>query len=290
MSAGKPSSDTTTGEDWSAWLGRSETCHDLIAAERVAALAATLGLDLAPREDDLLPPGWQWIFFNKMAKRREIGVDGHPRRGGFLPPVTLPRRMWAGSRLAYSPGVVIGAAAERTSVISKIETKTGRGGQLVFITVTHTTRCGGRDCIVEEQDIVYREPPPTNAPAPTLTPAPVGAEQQYEVAPDTVLLFRYSALTYNAHRIHYDLAYARGEEGYPNLVVHGPLTATLLQNFATTCASGRRMTRFEFRGIHPLFLGASFRLEAARGDDGALKVWARGPQGELAMQATALFD
>jgi 3-methylfumaryl-CoA hydratase len=279
-----------TGEqDWSAYVGRSETINDVISADRVAALAATLGLEQARKEGETLPPGWQWVFFNQMVPRQQVGADGHPKRGGFLPPITLPRRMWAGSRITYNGGLIVGEKAERTSVISKVQAKSGRGGALVFVTVTHTSRCRGNDCIVEEQDIVYREPPAPGTAAPVLTPAPDSAEWFQEFTPDPVLLFRYSALTYNGHRIHYDLPYARDEEGYPSLVVHGPLTATLLQNFAATCVPGKAMTKFEFRGVHPLFVNAPFDLQGAKGDDGALKVWARGPQNELAMQATVTF-
>lgn len=275
--------------DWSAWVGRSETTSDLISADRVAALAATLGLDQAYHDGETLPPGWHWIFFNTMVLRQDVGVDGHPKRGGFLPPIALPRRMWAGSRITYNGGLTIGEGSERTSVISKVQAKKGRGGELVFVTVTHTTRCRGRDSIVEEQDIVYREPPAPDAPAAVLTPAPAAGEWRQDVTPDSVLLFRYSALTCNGHRIHYDLPYARDAEGYPNLVVHGPLTATLLQNFVMSCAPGRHLKRFEFRGVHPLFLGSPFSLEAAKGEDDGLNLWARGPHGELAMQASATF-
>jgi 3-methylfumaryl-CoA hydratase len=280
-----PASD----QDWSEWVGRKETIADLISADRAAALAATLGVDQAPRDSQMLPPGWHWIYFNTMVHRREVGIDGHPKRGGFLPPVSLPRRMWAGSRITYDGGLIVGEKAERTSVISKIQPKQGKGGALVFVTVVHTTCCGNRDCIVEEQDIVYRDPPAPNAPPAPLTPAPASGKWRQEFVPDPVLLFRYSALTYNGHRIHYDAPYARGEEGYPDLVVHGPLTATLLQSFATTCAPGRGMKRFEFRGNHPLFVSAAFSLEATASENGALNLWARGPRGELAMQASAFF-
>lgn len=277
--------------DWREWVGRAETIGDLISPDRVAALAATLDLDPAPAPGDALPPGWHWLFFNPFARRRALGPDGHPKRGGFLPPVPLPRRMWAGGRLAYSSNLVVGAKAERTSTISKVETKTGRGGQLVFVTVLHRLSCNGEDCIVEEQDIVYREPAAPGAPTPPLTPAPNGAEWSKSVEPDTALLFRYSALTSNGHRIHYDQHYARHEEHYPDLVVHGPLTATLLQNFAREIRPDARLARFEFRGVHPLFVSSPFTLEAKRSEKepDALDLWARGPAGELAMRASAGF-
>ena len=179
----------------------------------------------------------------------------------------------------------------KRSRILKIENKTGKRGSLSFVTVQHIISCAGTPCIAEEQDIVYREATP-----PGSTPAP--APQRYDEVPqwsrsfqpDTTLLFRYSALTFNGHRIHYDQAYARGEEGYPDLVVHGPLTATLLQLFAAEYGGGRRLSRFDFRGLTPLFVGRAFQLEGRPADDGTLAVWARGPDGELAMSATAAFE
>jgi 3-methylfumaryl-CoA hydratase len=277
--------------DWQEWVGREETVSDLISPERVAALAATLDLDDVPRHGDALPPGWHWILFNPFVPRRMLGVDGHPKRGGFLPPVPLPRRMWAGGRLSYPGSLIVGSEAVRTSTIDKVEAKSGRGGQLVFVTVTHRIACDGRDCIVEEQDIVYREAAVPGAPAPAATPAPEGAEWSEPVEPDTTLLFRYSALTSNGHRIHYDQAYAKNEEHYPGLVVHGPLTATLLQNLARKTRRGADLAQFEFRGVSPLFVDGAFTLEAkaAADDVGKLELWARGPKGELAMRASARF-
>ncbi|GGF51358.1 acyl-CoA dehydrogenase [Azorhizobium oxalatiphilum] len=284
-------SETSGGESWQDWVGRQETVSELLAAEKVAALAATLDVAMAPVPGDELPPGWHWLFFNPFVPRSGLGPDGHPKRGGFLPPVPLPRRMWAGGRVHYSRPLTIGKMAARTSTISKVETKSGRAGTLVFVTVVHRTVCDDVECIVEEQDIVYREAAAPGAPAPTLTPAPEGGQWRAVVTPDPVLLFRYSALTANGHRIHYDADYARAEENYPALVVHGPLTATLLQNFAAELRPDADLSRFEFRGVHPLFVSAPFVLEAklSENPEDALEVWARGPQGELAMRATAHF-
>lgn len=274
---------------YEAWVGKEEQRSERILASSVAAMAATLDLAVAPAEGDALPPGWQWLFFNPAARRSELGVDGHPKRGGFLPPVELPRRMWAGSRIRYLRDVPVGAEATRRSKILKVQEKTGKGGALVFVTVEHTTECAGAACIVEEQDIVYREPPPPSTGA---KPARHEATAQWSqtVVPDAPLLFRYSALTFNGHRIHYDQPYARNEEGYPDLVVQGPLTATLLQMFAAQHGGGRRMTRFDFRGVTPLFVGRAFQVEAREAEGGGLDVWARGPDGELGMSATAAFD
>ena len=277
--------------NWQDWVGREETVAEVIAPDRVAALAATLDLDRTPKVGEALPPGWHWLFFNPFVPRRGLGIDGHPKRGGFLPPVPLPRRMWAGGRIVHTGNLVVGAPAEKRSVIEKVEAKSGRAGRLVFVTVSHHLSCDGVVRLVEEQDIVYREAATPGGPAPAPTPAPGGAEWQETVVPDTTLLFRYSALTFNGHRIHYDQAYARDEEHYPDLVVHGPLTATLLQNFAGSIRPEARLERFEFRGVHPLFVADPFTLEAKTvdGEAAALDLWARGPSGELAMRASAHF-
>jgi 3-methylfumaryl-CoA hydratase len=279
-----------TGQDWQAWVGRKETVRERIAPERVAALAATLDVEGEFSAGGALPPGWHWIFFNRFVARQALGADGHPKRGGFLPPVSLPRRMWAGGRLTYHKPLTIGGEAVRESTIEKVESKSGRAGNLVFVTVTHAIACDGVPCIREEQDIVYREAAAPGTPAPAPAAAPADAAWSENITPDTVLLFRYSALTANGHRIHYDQEYARGEENYPDLVVHGPLTATLLQAFALKHA-GKPLRTFEFRGMSPLFVSSPFKLEGkmAAGDASALDLWASGPNGGLAMRASAQF-
>lgn len=280
---------TTADNDFSDAIGRTERRSEMILTEKAVALAATLDLAQAPAEGDPLPPGWHWLYFNPFVARSGLGHDGHPKRGGFLPDVGLPRRMWAGGRLHYHAPLPVGAETVKESEIADIASKSGRAGQLVFVTLRHTISHEGRPCISEEQDIVYREAPAPDAPKPSPPPAPEGAEWSEEVVPDPVLLFRYSALTYNGHRIHYDRPYAIGEEGYRDLVVHGPLIATLLQDFAIRCRSGERLERFDFRGMAPLFADRPFRLEARREGDGKLNIWARGPEGELAMRAEATF-
>lgn len=280
--------EDATGRDWQAWVGRKETVRERIAPERVAALAAALGVDGEFSAGASLPPGWHWIFFNPFVPRQGLGSDGHPRRGGFLPPVSLPRRMWAGGRLTYHKPLTIGREAARESTIKKVEAKSGRAGRLVFVTVSHAIDCGDGPCITEEQDIVYREAAAPGTPAPAPSPAPMDATRSEEFRPDTVLLFRYSALTSNGHRIHYDQDYARREENYPDLVVHGPLTATLLQGFAAS-HGGMPLRAFEFRGMSPLFVTAPFRLEGKQAEGGGLELWASGPNGALAMRASAQF-
>jgi 3-methylfumaryl-CoA hydratase len=275
---------------YEAWIGREEESSESVLASVVRAMAATLDLERPPLAGEPLPPGWQWLFFNPVVPRAALGIDGHPRRGGFLPPIELSRRMWAGSRIRYLADLPVGARAMRRSRILKIESKVGRRGTLWFVTIQHTISCDSTPCICEEQDIVYREAEPARA-----VTAPEA--QRYDgmpqwsrgFVPDTTLLFRYSALTFNGHRIHYDQAYARDAEGYPDLVVHGPLTATLLQLFALEHGAGGPLARFDFRGVTPLFVGRAFQLEGRQADDGTLALWARGPDGELAMSATATF-
>ena len=274
---------------YDSWVGREEERSERISIDAVEAMAATLDLESAPRLGDALPPGWQWMFFNPVVPRRGLGTDGHPQRGGFLPPIELPRRMWAGSRIRYLADLPVGSTAVRKSRIQKVENKVGKRGSLWFVTVQHTTQCQSQDCIVEEQDIVYREATPPGIPAAAASRHDDVAQWGWEIVPDTTLLFRYSALTFNGHRIHYDQAYAREEEGYPDLVVHGPLTATLLQQLALEHGGGRALANFEFRGVSPLFVAQRFRVEGRSGEDGALALWARGPSGELAMSASATF-
>ena len=271
------------------WVGREEVRAERIAAWSVQAMAATLGLPQAPAAGEPLPPGWHWLFFNPVVAREGLGPDGHPRRGGFLPPIELPRRMWAGSRLRYLAALPVDSVAERTSRIARIERKVGRRGELCFVTVEHTVRLDGQPCLVEEQDIVYREADPPGAAAPAAAPQRHGSPAQWGriVETDTTLLFRYSALTFNGHRIHYDADYARQVEGYPGLVVHGPLTATLLQQLACEHAGGRELATFEFRGVSPLICGRAMRLEGCRTGEHALSLWACGPDGELSMTASA---
>ena len=279
----------TTAYD--AWVGREEERTERIQATAVQAMAATLDLASAPAAGQALPPGWQWMFFNPVVRRSGLGLDGHPQRGGFLPPIELPRRMWAGSRVRYLADLPVDAKATRRSLILKVENKVGKRGSLWFVTVEHLISCDGTVCISEEQDIVYREAtPPGAAPAAVAQPYDGQAQWTQLVQPDTTLLFRYSALTFNGHRIHYDQAYAQQEEGYPDLVVHGPLTATLLQQFALEHGGERRLTGFDFRGVSPLFVARAFSLEGREADDGSLLLWARGPDGELAMSATATFQ
>lgn len=281
---------TFANNQYEDWIGREETKTAHISEATMEAMAATIDLDSHPAEGQAVPPGWQWLFFNPLIQKSLLGKDGHPAKGGFLPPISLPRRMWAGSRIRYVNDLPVGSKASRHSRIISVKNKEGRQGSLCFVTVEHTTRNGDTTCIIEEQDIVYREAtPPNEGPLPAPQVHDATPQWSEEVTPDTTLLFRYSALTFNGHRIHYDLPYARHEEGYKDLVVHGPLTSTLLQQFAVKHGEGRRLSAFNFRGVAPLFAGQPFALEG-RVDGESLDVWARGPEGQLAMSALAVFE
>lgn len=271
---------------WRDWLGRREVAHDRIGAAAAQALAATINrpADLPTTPGSALPGVFNWLYFLTFAPMSQIGPDGHPRRGGFLPPVELPRRMWAGSRCRFHAPLRVGDEAEKISTIQKIEHKSGKAGEMVFVTVSHEIRVGGRTAIEEEQDIVYMGIPETFRP-----PAPVAAppcDWREEVVVDPVLLFRFSAVTFNGHRIHYDRSYAMDVEKYPGLVVHGPLQAVLLFDAACRRLPERTPARFDFRGVRPLF---DFETAAVCGrarDDGATEVFTANGDGAVCMQAT----
>ena len=235
------------------WVGRSEVAEDVVTLRQVRQMAATLGADgLALADGDRLPPLWHWMGWLPETPMAGLGSDGHPARGGFLPPVPLERRMWAGGRLVFHSALRIGQPMRRTSTILKVSEKAGSTGQMVFVTVGHETEGPDGLAISEEQDIVYVAMPDRfSLPPPVI--AADGAAWADPVAMDTVRLFRFSALTFNAHRIHFDLPYATGVEKYPGLVVHGPMQAMLLMQAARDHAGGALPARFKFRGVRPMF-------------------------------------
>ena len=281
----------TPTSDLTAWIGRSETVRDTAYPTPVVALTATLDHPASPAEPGTpLPPLWHWLYFLPMHRQSEIGADGHAKRGGFLPPVPLPRRMWAGSQLEFRSPVRVGDAVERRSTVADVTLKRGRSGPLVFVKVRHELRCNGAadPAIVEIHDIVYRQArQPTDVePAPQLAPA--GAAWQREIVPDDVLLFRYSALTFNGHRIHYDRRYVTMVEGYPGLVVHGPLIATLLLDLVRRNVPDAAVASFRFKAVRPTFDLHPFRVNGRLLDDGkAVHLWAQDHEGWLTMDATA---
>ena len=255
-------------DDFSAWVGRSEEVTDVLEPARSNALRAALGDTAAAGAGDVMPLLHHWLYFWNVQPPAGLGTDGHPAKGGFLPPVPLPRRMWAGGRLKFQQPLHLGERVTKLSTILKVEAKSGKSGNLVFVTVEHQVSGEQGVAIVEEQDLVYREAAaPGSIPAPTAGDAP-SAPWRSEVAPDPVLLFRYSALTMNGHRIHYDRPYAMGEEAYPGLVVHGPLQATLLADLAVRNLD-KSLATFDFRGMSPAFDGATLHVCGEPTDTGA---------------------
>ena len=278
-------------DDLGNWIGREEVTDDVATAAPLGGLAATLDRDEAPPAvGDAVPTGGHWLYFLPRAPQSGLGPDGHPRRGDFLPPVPLPRRMWAGSRIEF-PGVLrVGDAIRRRSRIHDVTQKSGKSGALVFVVVRHEIMGADGVAVVEEQDLVYREAPDPGAPPPPPRPAPEDAAWSRTIHPDPVMLFRYSALTFNGHRIHYDRPYAMETEDYPGLVVHGPLIATLLMALCLTERPEVPLATFEVRMLRPLFDIAPFTICGKPAPDGAsAELWAANPEGALAAQASATF-
>jgi 3-methylfumaryl-CoA hydratase len=267
-----------------SWIGRTEVAIDTVHPGPARALAATLDQDpdrFAQRSE--LPPLWLWLYFLPVIRASGIGADGHPHRGGFLPPITLPRRMWAGSRVRFSGAVRIGDELTKVSTIAKVSAKTGRTGEMVFVTVRHAYSRGGAELMEEEQDIVYMLIPDVFSPPP---PVDVGTCAWTErVAVDPVLLFRFSALTFNSHRIHYDRNYARETERYPGLVVHGPLQAIWLMEAARRWQPGKRPGAFEFRAVRPLFDFDAISVCGQTGEHGGQDLFTANGDGKAGMQA-----
>lgn len=271
-----------------SWEGRSEQCDDVITGAQVRGLAATLDRSDDAAEGQPLLPLWHWLYFVPRAPQSQIGGDGHPKLGGFLPPVPLTRRMWAGGRLKWHAPLAVGDAVRRHSHIASITHKSGRTGDLLFVLVKHEVRRGDTLCISEEHDIVYRAPAQPGDQPPPPQAAPAEAAWSREIAPDPVLLFRYSALTFNGHRIHYDRNYVTQEEGYPGLVVHGPLIATLLVDLLRRNAPGAVLDAFSFKAVRPTFHLNPFSVMGQPSADGkTVQLWGRDHEGWLTMQATA---
>ena len=271
------------------WVGREREDEDVAGLRHARLMAATVGRPgPALQAGDPLPPLWHWIYFLEGVPPAELGRDGHPARGAFLPPVPLSNRMWAGGRVDFDAPVPLGAPIRKRSRILSVDAKHGRSGPLVFVTVLHEVFADGQRCVAEEHDIVYRDPPPAESGAAATGESPAPGAHRREIEPDTTLLFRYSALTFNGHRIHYDLDYCRRVEGYANLVIHGPLVATLLAGFAQELG-GRPVRRFEYRALKPAILGTTLTLEADREGD-RVEAWCRLAEGGVSMRASALLE
>jgi len=277
------------------WLGKTESLEDTVTAAPIKALAATLDRpDPDPSKGSFLPELWHWLYFLPHARQSEIGPDGHPKRGGFLPPVPLPRRMWAGSRVQWLAPLSVGDEIKRVSKIQSVTHKAGRTGDLIFVVVSHEISNQNGLALVEEHDIVYRDAPgPEDKPVAPI-PAPSDAKWSKTITPDDVFLFRYSALTFNGHRIHYDRKYVTEVEGYPGLIVHGPLIATLLVDLVRQSIPNCKLKRFEFRAIRPTFDINIFKVSAKpdleKDPSGkTISIWAEDHEGWLTMQATAVL-
>lgn len=283
---------TPTLEQLREWIGRSETRTETLAPEPVLALAATLDLDGEAVASQPLPPLWHWLYFLPRAPQRDLGADGHPALGGFLPPVPLPRRMWAGGELTFTRGLRVGDTVTKTSTITDVQHKSGRTGELWFVTVDHVLTVDGETALTERHDIVYRampEPGAPQPPRPRLVTHPHTAQFGRTLQADPVMLFRFSALTFNGHRIHYDLDYVREVEGYPGLIVHGPLQAMLMLELLRHARPEARVARFGFRGVAPLFhqdtVSVGGQDDPER--DGRVILWTGDDAGGQAMQAWA---
>jgi 3-methylfumaryl-CoA hydratase len=264
------------------WIGREETRAEQLTPAIADRFNATFDRREACDKGDLAPTLIHLCLAPDVATTSDLATDGHPARGGFLPPVPLPRRMWAGGSFTFLGAIRVGDMVRRRSVIREVALKQGRSGALCFVTVEHRIDCGGKLVITEMQEIVYRESSPAAAAPAPASAAPAG-EHRCCVLADPALLFRYSALTFNGHRIHYDRPYVQGVEGYPGLVVHGPLQATLLAQFAETL-HGRRLSRFRFRSLSPLFDTQDFTLNA-RDEGEAMRLWTSYADGPVAMEA-----
>ena len=271
--------------DLNAWLGKSQVFRDRMDPGHASRIATTLG-ETVPLQGDPLPTLWHWAYFLESIPLDMLGTDGHPARGAFLPPADNRNRMWAGGRVEFLAPLRVGMDAEKTSTVSAIQEKKGRTGSLLFVTVRHEVSQDGKLVIREEQDIVYREPSP---------PKLVGSEHapvsqwKDRVEPSAVMLFRYSAVTFNGHRIHYDHPYVTQTEGYPGLVVHGPLIATLMCKAFRRAHPNATLRHLSYRGLRPLIAPTPFDVAGAITAPGQASLWAE-QDGTLAHQAELRFE
>ena len=277
------------------WIGKSETVEDRATVVPVHGYAALRGREDVPKEGDPIGPMGHWFFFKPVAPAAQIGPDGHPKRGGFMPPVPLPRRMFGGARTTYHKDLLIGEMMRKQNTITDVQIKDGRTGTLVICTVKAEISGANGLALEEHQNIVYRGNPPADAKgsggnSDRTNDAPDDHQWIQEITPDPVMLFRYSAITFNGHRIHYDRTYVTEIEGYPGLIVHGPLTAGLLLDVALDNNPGRRLTGFAFQARAPLFDTAPFKVAGKPGADGnTAELWSITPQGRVGTLATATF-
>ncbi|MCR8923519.1 acyl-CoA dehydrogenase [Dasania sp. GY-MA-18] len=276
-------------EHLNCWVGKTQVKKDNLNPFSAQALAAALDHSYSPSQGAALPAFWDWLYFLDTPKSSLTDLDGHPNKGGFLPPVPLPRRMWAAGEVETIKPLTLGVEAKRKSTIEEINIKEGSTGLLAFVTVGHETFQQQELCIRQTQSIVYRQQPPPGSPLPAAKSPNHNAEFSLDFSANQVLLFRYSALTYNAHRIHYDRNYAMEEEGYPALVVHGPLLVTLLLNAAAQYYPKVKIKRFNFKALRPTFDIHPFKLQGCL-QNRVLHLWTIDKDNALCMQITAELD
>ena len=272
------------------WIGRSSDASDTVTAQLVKGLRSTLFQEIGePAAGDAAPFTVHWCLAQPVFPMSQLGPDGHPTRGGFLPPVPLPRRMWAGGELEFLDALRVGDEFRRTSRISDITVKTGSTGQLCFVSVEHLVSSPRGTAIRERQDIVYRDMASAPASASARPAPPPPAERHREThRSDPVLLFRYSALTFNGHRIHYDRDYVTRVEGYPGLIFHGPLQAAFIVELAAKLRGGKPPKKLSYRGVQPLFEGSEFSVNG--NDNGAsMELWVANAEGQPTMKGTAVW-
>jgi 3-methylfumaryl-CoA hydratase len=270
------------------WIGRTNEVSDIVTAQLTKGLRATLFQEIGePKPGDAAPFTTHWCLGQPVYPMSELGPDGHPTRGGFLPPVPLPRRMWAGGELQFVDALRVGDVATRSSRISDVTLKTGSTGALCFVSVQHEVTTSRGLAIRERQDIVYRDVSGTAPAAPAKAPPPPPTAQHREThVSDPVLLFRYSALTFNGHRIHYDRDYVTKVEGYPGLIFHGPLQASFIVELAAKLHGGQPPKKLSYRGVQPLFEGSEFSINANT-TDGGMELWVANAEGQPTMKGTA---
>jgi 3-methylfumaryl-CoA hydratase len=268
------------------WVGKTEEFEDRVYATPVKALALTLNYKtFEAKEGSPLPEIWYWLYFLPIVSMSEVGRDGHPKRGGFLPPIALERRMWASGNLRFHQDLVIGEEIRKTSEILKISEKEGRAGKLVFVTVRHLIQSERGVAAEEEQDLVYlRMPESFVEPKPNPVPEDVEWKEEYPI--DTVLLFRFSALTFNGHKIHYDWRYATEVEKYPGIVVQGPLQALLLLESAKNHNPGKKPVSFSFRAVRPVFGFDKLYICGKSNPDGGHDIYTANTDSNIGMQGT----
>ena len=272
------------------WVGRTSEASDIVTAQLVKGLRATLFQEIGePKAGDAAPFTVHWCLAHPVFPMSMLGPDGHPTRGGFLPPVPLPRRMWAGGELEFLDSLRIGDEVTRTSRIADVTVKSGSTGTLCFVAVEHLVSTPRGTAIRERQDIVYREIGGAQPAAPAkAAPSPRLAQHRETHMSDAVLLFRYSALTFNGHRIHYDHDYVTKVEGYPGLIFHGPLQAAFIVELAAKLRSGKPPKNLSYRGVQPLFAGSEFSINA-NDNGGAMELWAANADGQPTMKGTATW-